>query len=142
MSLETSLKTIIDVLEKLGINPDSCQLPDSNGLGWAIPTEKSVLFLNLCELNGQTSLRLTCPILFIPTKEFLPFYRRMLDLNLQLADMALALDRDVVCLVNQQLVDGLVMAALENTIQRMYKSAALLADGLLGEFNSARFFST
>lgn len=141
MTIETSIDIIKIILKNLGIDPTSIQLLNSNGHGWAIPTEKSILILNIGEIDGQTTIRLTCPILFMPSQDLLPFYRKMLDLNSELADFFIAMDRDIVCLVNQQAIDGLNPIAIENLINRIRKSSNVIADIIIQEFNSARYWS-
>ena len=140
MSIESSLKTITEVLTKLGVDPTTYQLPDSNGKGWAVPMDKSILFVNLGEVDGQPSLRMTCPILFMPTQDLMPFYRKLLDLNSKLIDGALAMDRDTVYIITQQALDGLSSAAVEGLIQRTRKQADVLTDLLIQEFHSARYW--
>jgi hypothetical protein len=135
------IQPIADALNRLGIDPAANLLPNSNGQGWGVPTDKSVLFLNLGEIDGQPSLRMTCPILFMPSQDLLPFYRKLLDLNSEMADIAFAMDRDTVCVVNQQALDGLNSLAIESLIRRMQKSVNVLADMLIQEFHNARFWS-
>jgi hypothetical protein len=140
MTIDESIKTISDVLNKLGVDPAAHQLPNSNGRGWAVPTEKSVLFATVGEAEGQSFFRLTCPILFMPSQDLLPFYRKMLDLNSELGGGSLAMEHDMVYLINQQALDRLTPDVLESIFQRMTKLAGVLADLLIQEFNSARYW--
>jgi hypothetical protein len=140
MSIDTSVQTVIEVLTRLGIDPAANQLPDSGGRGWAVPAEGSVLFLRVIEVEGQPALQMTCPILYMPPQDLLPFYRRLLDINTELANAALAMDRDIVVVVARQAVDGLTADALESLLRQNQHVTDMLAKGLIQEFNGARFW--
>jgi hypothetical protein len=139
--MDPSVQMITDVLKSMGIDPASCQLPDSGGRGWLVQTGPVPMFVVIAEIDSLPALRLTCPILYMPAFELLPFYRKMLDLNMELVSVSLGMDRDIVCVVCQQALDGLTPTAAEALMKRTLKSADVLGDLLLREFPTARYWS-
>lgn len=140
MSIQEGIQTVSNALKTIGVDPVSNQLPNSGGAGWAVPAEKNVLFVTVADADGLTVLNITSPILFMPPRDLLPFYRKMLDLNSKLIGASLALDRDIVCVVSRQALDGLAQAAVENVLQTAGKLSDALSEGLWAEFPSARFW--
>jgi hypothetical protein len=139
--MDQSVQMITDVLKSMGVDPVSSQLPDSNGRGWLVQSDSIVMFVVVGETDNRPSLRLTCPILYMPAHDLLPFYRKMLDLNMGLISVALGMDRDVVCVVCQQSLEDLTASAVETLMKRTLQSADALGDLLIQEFPTARCWS-
>jgi hypothetical protein len=139
--MDQSVQMIADVLKGMGVDPASSQLPDSNGRGWLVQSDSVVMFVVIGEMDNRPSLRLTCPVLYMPALDLLPFYRKMLDLNMDLISVALGMDRDIVCVVCQQSLEGLTPAAAEALMKRTLESADVLGDLLIREFPTARYWS-
>ena len=137
----TGVALVTGVLKKLGFDA-AVQLPETQGRGWLLQTQAAVMFVLVEAREGEgEALRLTCPLLYMPSEELLPFYRKLLDVNNSLPGAALALDRDIVCLVAQQSLDGLAPAAVEVALARTFKEAEALGELLMREFPNARFWS-
>lgn len=140
MSLQEGIQTLGNALRGLGFDPATNQLPDSNGAGWAVPSDKSILFVTVSDAEGLVLLNITSPMLYMPPFDLLPFYRKMLDLNSKLLGASLTMDKDIVCLVTHQVLDGVSQSAVENLLQSNRKLADALSEGLWAEFPSARFW--
>jgi len=139
--MDQAVQMIADVLKGMGVDPASSQLPDSGGHGWLVQTGPVAMFVTVGETDNLPALRLTCPILYMPAQDLLPFYRKMLDLNMELVSVTLGMERDVVCVVCQQALEGLTPTAAEVLMKRTLKSADVLGDLLIREFPTARYWS-
>jgi len=140
MSLQQGIQTVGNALKGIGFDPTVNQLPDSNGAGWAVPAKKNILFVTVSDTNGYSALNITSPMLFMPVRDLLPFYRKMLDLNSKMIGASLAMDRDIVCLISHQALDGLPQSTVETIIQINRELADALSEGLWAEFPGARFW--
>jgi len=138
--MDSAEKIITDTLEKLGVDPKSARLPDAKGRGWLAHLDSVPMFVSLSDLEGESALRLVCPILYMPPRDLLPFYRKLLDLNMELGDVCIALDRDVVCVIWQQTLAGLTASAVETIMRRVIKTGNILKEGFVGEFPLARLW--
>ena len=49
----------------------------------------AAVFISLHEVGGASSLRAHSPILYLPTENILPFYRRCLEINRELLNCEL-----------------------------------------------------
>jgi hypothetical protein len=138
MTLDSYTQMITNVLKQVFTDSGATQLADSDGRVWAIPTKRSVLFVRVDEMEGHPALRFTCPILFMPPQDLLPFYRKLLDLNTNLIDVSLGMDRDQVVVISRQLLEGLTEDAIAYLMRRAMNAADVLAEVVLQEFNSSR----
>ena len=140
--MQQSIQMITGVLKNMGVDPDSSQLPDSNGCGWLIASDSVAMYVLIEETEGQVLLRLTCPILYMPAHDLLlPFYRKLLDLNVDLIGVALGMERDVVCIICKQYLEGLTPSVAEALLKRTLHTAEVIDDLLVREFPSARYWS-
>jgi hypothetical protein len=139
--MDPMVQTVVSALVAMGIDPTASQVPDSNGLAWLVHDGKVLMVVAVVDEDDLPTLRLTCPILYMPVTELLPFYRRMLDINQQLSCAALAMDRDIVCMVSQQILAGVGPDTVRALLQQTLKSADRLGDVLFGEFPTARYWS-
>lgn len=132
---------IANVLQDLGFDPHASRVPGLSSPAWILSTGGVALFLSIVERQGVRSLRLDSPLLYMPPQDLLPFYRKLLGLNQALAGEALAMDKDVVHLVKEQILEGLTPPAASRLLQEMLHSADTLGDLLLYEFPSSRYWS-
>lgn len=136
--MEQYAQQIETVIANMGEDPMNCRIPSSNGTGWVLKTEQLSVILVLENLEGDSVLRLTCPLLFMPPEDLLPFYRMLLDINDDIPSASFSLDRDVVCLVSKQSLESISDASIQRLVERMYKLASMTGNALLQEFPNAR----
>jgi len=141
MLIQEAIQMIEDALKTMGLAPSAVRSLPTEEHGWVLPVGKTVLFINLNENEGRTLMRMHAPILFMPPRDLLPFYRRMLDLNAQLAGMSLGMTLDVASVFVQQVLDEVTPSTVGRVIQETMKSLDVLPDLLLQEFQSARYWS-
>ena len=140
MLLQEGVQAVGNALRGIGLDPTTSRLPDSEGTGWIVPAKKNILFISVSDAEKEVALNITSPLLFMPPRNLLPFYRKLLDLNSKLAGASLAMNKDIVCLISHQVLDGLTQTALENFIQLNREMANALSEGLWAEFPAARFW--
>ena len=138
--MDSAEKIITDALEKLGVDPKSARLSDAKERGWLAQLDSVPMFVSLSDLEGESAMRLVCPLLYMPPRDLLPFYRKLLDLNMELGAATIAMDRDVVCVICQQTLAGGSASAVETIMKRVIKTGKILKDGFMAEFPLARFW--
>lgn len=141
MPIQEAIQTIEDALKIMGHDPSMVRNPPSEGAGWVLPVGKTILFIGLSENEGRVLMRMHAPILFMPPRDLLSFYRRMLDLNAQLVGVSLGMTLDVACVFAQQALDGASQPTVGRVIQETIKAMEVLPDLLFQEFQSARYWS-
>jgi len=138
--MEQYMQQIETVIANIGGDPQHCRITSSKGTAWVLKTEQLSEFLVLDEVEGDPILRLTCPLLFMPPEDLLPFYRMLLDINDDIPSASFTLDLDVVCLVAKQSLEGISDDCIQRLVERMYKLASMTGNALLQEFPNARIW--
>ena len=130
---------ISEGLKLIGVEPEQCR---NGGDGsWVAATDLGVLFVRMETTDAFPSVRLTCPILFMPTGELLAFYRKLLDLGARLDGVSIAMDYDIVCINCQNGLDGLSAAAAAELFRRTLKAAEAVSEYLFRKFPSCRLWT-
>lgn len=136
-----SQETVIsEGLKLIGVEPEQCRIEGADGI-WAAVTDLGVLFVRMESAATFPSVRLTCPILSMPTGELLAFYRKLLDLSARLDGVSIAMDHDTVCINCQNGLDGLTAAAAADLFRRTLKAAEAVSEYLFRKFPSCRLWT-
>lgn len=137
---ETTVKDCIRMVEgffrKIGINPNSQRLPQKDTFGWWIHRGSAVIFIILNDHGGATTVRIVSPILYLPEEFILPFYRRCLEINMELLNCALGVTEDKVVVVSERPLTGLDPVEFESTLDYLSAVADDLDDKLANEFGA------
>lgn len=132
---------VANVLQELGFDPRVSRIQGAGNPAWIVSTGGVALFVSIDDRDGSHVLLLDSPLVYMPPQDLLSFYRKLLGLNMALAGEALAMDKDVVHLVREQILEGLAPATAARLLQAMLRSADALGDLLLHEFPSSRYWS-
>jgi hypothetical protein len=139
--MDSIVQNVVTALTDMGIDTAATQVPDSDGKAWLVQANSVIMMVAVIDGSDLPALRLTCPILYMPVTELLPFYRRMLDINQKLVHAAFAMDRDIVCVISQQALKGVDPDTIRTLIQQSLKNADSLGDVLVREFPTARYWN-
>ncbi len=133
----TSAARIVgEALGKIGVDPRPERLPGDRGFGWSIRRGSAVVFITVNQENNHAYLRLTSPILYLPSENLLPLYRTLLGINMELTSAALAVHEDKVCIVSERPVEGLDHVEADDLLKRISHYADELDNKLAAEFGA------
>lgn len=125
-------KLVENFFQKIRFNPHQQQIQSARGFGWWIGRGSAIIYIFVQESEkGGVYLRVVSPIVYLPKENLIAFYRKMLDINNDLVNCALATDKDVVLLVSQRPTLGLDQEELDDIVSTL----AQTADGLDHELN-------
>jgi hypothetical protein len=133
------VKMIEDFFKKINFNPSKQRLPNRDTLGWWVQRGSAVIYIILKPHDGVPTLRVVSPILYLPENHILPFYRKCLELNMDLVNCAFAVADDKIMLVSERAVDGLDSQELEELIGYLAIMADEVDDKLAREFNAQMY---
>jgi hypothetical protein len=117
-----------------GINPEQSRLGVANGYGWNFRFGSAIIEVYIHSNEEGSYFQVLSPIIHLPQAGLLPFYRRMLELNLQLVNAALGVYHDAVYLFSERPLDGLDPVEVSSTISRVAAYADDLDNQLVAEF--------
>lgn len=126
-------------LKKVGLNPSEHRIRQPNTLGWWVTHGSAVVYILINQGDTSSTIRVASPILFLPDDYILPFYRRLLEYNLNLINCALAVSDDKVLLVSERPLEGLDQNELEGMIHYLAGVADDIDDHLSNEFDAPMY---
>ena len=142
---ETTIKDCVKMIEgffkKINLNPRDQRLPRSDTLGWWLYRGSALVYIILNQHDKTPTVRIISPILYLPEDHILPFYRRCLELNMELVNCAFGVIDDRIALVSERPITGLDHQELEGTLHYLAVVADDIDDKLAAEFNAKMYSS-
>lgn len=141
-TLESHRRQVLDLLASLGLEATERCLEDegSTELVWVVRHGSAVIVVRLLweEEEGEEAgwFRLSSPLVFLPEKNVLPFYRRLLELNAELPGVALSVNGPVVELSGERPLAGMDREEAGELLHRVAACADKLDDMLAEEFGA------
>ena len=142
---ETTIKDCVRMIEgflkKHRFNPNDQRLKNSDTLGWWIQRGSAIIYILLNQHDQEPTVRILSPLLYLPEEHILAFYRRCLELNMNLINCAFGALDDQIALVTERPIVGLDAQELEGTLHYLSAVADDVDDKLAAEFH-ARMYVT
>lgn len=141
-TLESYRRQVVDLLGRLGLEAsERCREDEEEGsteLVWVVRHGSAVVFVRLLWEEEEKAgwFRLSSPLVFLPEKNLLPFYRRLLELNAELPGVALSVQGPVVELAGERPLAGMEGAEAEELLHRVAACADKLDDMLAEDFGA------
>ena len=136
---EACSKMIEAVLKKVGLDPRDQRMKNQSSPGWFVQRGSAVIYIFLILNEKGPSIRFVSPILFLPEDLITPFYRRCLEINMELMNCALAASNDQIALVSERPFHDLNTAQIEYLLHYISSVADDIDDKLAKEFNAAMY---
>ncbi|MFC1477641.1 YbjN domain-containing protein [candidate division KSB1 bacterium] len=137
--LERRAKNYIEIVENyfenIGINPKKRRIERFDSIMWWFKKGTAIIFISLREYEGSITLYIYSPILYLPEKKKLSFYKKCLELNMTLINCALAILEDKVILISKRPVLGLGSEEFEGTFKYLSETADIVDNKLADEFD-------
>lgn len=136
ITMDDCVKMVEKFFQKIGLNAMSHRIQDSDIPAWSVVRGSAAVFISLHSDGGMSNIRIFSPIVFLPTENILPFYRRCLEINRELMTCSLCAYEDKVSLVSKRPIEGLDPEELEGTINYLAAVADDLDNKLADEFGA------
>jgi hypothetical protein len=124
-----------------GLEPKDQEIAGTEGCGWWLTEGSARVYVFVQDAPGGPVLRITSPIVTVPDKNQLEFYRHLLDVNSNLSSCALATSDNTVLVVAQRATAQLDQAELDDMVWNVAYVADLLDDKLVAEYGARRYQS-
>lgn len=139
IGIRECVKMIEGFFKKFNINPNQQRVSDRETLGWWLKRGSALVYIILNQAEDMPTVRIVSPILYLPETYILPFYRKCLELNVELVNCAFGVSDDRVVLVSERPIDGLDAHELEGTIKYLSAVADDVDDKLASEFKARMY---
>jgi hypothetical protein len=121
------------------LDPHDHRLSGAEGYGWWLTEGSAKVYVFVQESPNGAVLRITSPLVFLPKTNLEAFYRRLLDINTNLTSCALSTHGDIVLIVSQRPIAGLVQEELDELVWNTAYVADLLDNKLSEEFGAPMY---
>lgn len=125
-------KMINDLIASHGLDPEKCRHRPKTL--WSAYRGSALIYTEIFPLNEVYYIEISCPIMKIPSRNLLPFYRRLLEINYQLIGVKFFLKQDILYLSANRELKGLDAEELKLMEDRVSFNADKLDDLLIEEF--------
>src|SRR5262249_14603257 len=131
---EEAVSMVESYFRRRGLSLTEHQLAGSEGYGWWLTEGSAKVYVFVQDSPNGAVLRITSPLVYLPEGDHKPIYRKLLDLNCNLSSCALATHDNIVLVVAQRPVQGLVQEELDELVWNIAYVADLLDNKLADEF--------
>ncbi len=125
-------KMIEELLKSLGLDPDQCRHKPKTL--WSARRGSALIYFEIFPLNNTYYIEISSPVMMLPSKNLLPFYRRLLELNYEIIGPKFFVKNDWVYLAENRELRGLDMEELKRITEAVASFADLHDDTLIEEF--------
>jgi hypothetical protein len=137
ITTQDAVQMVEQFLQKVGLNPSQHRIEDPSAPAWGIVRGSAQVYISVIHRDeGDPFLRIYSPMLYLPSDNILPFYRRCLEINKELFNCALSVHEDKVLLISQRSILGLDPEELEGTLNFLSSVADDLDNKLADEFGA------
>lgn len=127
-------KMVNDLLTSFGLDPEKCRHRPKTL--WSAYRGSVLIYTEIFKLDNVDYIEISCPIMLLPSRNLLPFYRKLLEINFQLMGIKFFVrDQWVYIAENRELL-GLNFEELKAMEERVSYHADRLDEQLIEEFKS------
>ena len=135
-TVKDAIKMVEDLFRKIGLDPHQIRLKNTDAIGWYALRGSVGIYVLINQIKNVHTIRVISPVLFLPENNILPFYRALLEYNMNLINCAFCVHQDQACLVNERPIQGLDFIELQGTIDYISRFADDVDDKLMTEFGA------
>ena len=127
-------KMITKLIASHGLDPEKCRHRPKTL--WSAYRGSALIYTEIFDMNNVYYIEISCPIMKIPSKNILPFYRKLLEINYQLIGVKFFVKGDLLYLSENRQLKGLDYEELRAMEDRVSYHADKLDDVLIEEFKT------
>jgi hypothetical protein len=117
-----------------GLDHRQFEMHGSEGAGWWLVEGSAKVYIFVQNSPNGAIVRITSPLVYIPSTGLEDFYRHLLDLNTNLTNCALSTHENIVLAVAQRPTLGMSQSELEGLVWNVAYVADLLDNKLADQF--------
>lgn len=138
-TLEKAGKLVEGLLSSLGAKQEEAkiEMDEENQLGWLIQVGDIYLYIYIFQMeNNFLYIKMVSPLVYMPETNLLPFYRKLLEYNVDFHDIGFGVEKNVVMILAQRKIDYTSLEECRFIIEFIAKTGNLLNKELIKEFGS------
>lgn len=127
-------KMVNDLLTSFGLDPEKCRHRPKTL--WSAYRGSVLIYTEIFKLDNVDYIEISCPIMLLPSRNLLPFYRKLLEINFQLMGIKFFVHDQWVYIAENRELLGLNFEELKAMEERVSYHADRLDEQLIEEFKS------
>lgn len=127
-------KMVNDLLTSFGLDPEKCRHRPKTL--WSAYRGSALIYTEIFKLDNIDYIEISCPIMLLPSRNLLPFYRKLLEINFQLIGIKFFVRDQWVYIAENRELKGLNLEELKAMEDRVSYHADRLDELLIDEFKS------
>ena len=127
-------KIVNDLLASFGLDPEKCRHRPKTL--WSAYRGSALIYTEIFKLDNIDYIEISCPIMLLPSRNLLPFYRRLLEINFQLMGIKFFVRDQWVYISENRELKGLDFEELKAMEERVSYHADRLDEVLIEEFKN------
>jgi len=127
-------KMVNDLLSNFGLDPEKCRHRPRTL--WSAYRGSALIYIDIFKLEDIDYIEISCPIMLLPSRNLLVFYKKLLEFNYQLMGVKFFVRDQWVYLAENRELKGLDSDELKGMIERVSYHADRLDEALIEEFKS------
>jgi hypothetical protein len=127
-------KMVNDLLSSFGLDPEKCRHRPKTL--WSAYRGSALIYTEIFKLDNIYYIEISCPIMLLPSRNLLPFYRKLLETNFQLMGIKFFVRDQWVYIAENRELKGLDFEELKAMEERISYHADRLDEALIEEFKS------
>ena len=127
-------KMINDFIASLGIDPEQCRRRPRQL--WSLYKGSALVYIEIFKADNMDFIEASSPIMKMPSRNLLIFYRKLLELNFQLLGVKFLVRDEWVYLSENRQLKGMDFDELKTMVERVGSFADQWDDPLIEEFRT------
>ena len=141
-SIDEASKLIQDLLESMGTSHEESkiEMESKDMLGWMVSVGNVLIYIYVFKSEDSVIyLKIICPIVFLPEKNILPFYRILLETNMYLNGYVIGVEKNMAAMMSVRRIENLKIEESRKMIEQMAKLTLDISEKLIDEFKAVKF---
>lgn len=138
-SLTVHMNNIERILSMIDINPIEARSHSIDGFRWIFAWGSATVEVNVVERGLQGYFQVSAPLVFLPENHREAMYRKLLELNWEMTNVAFAVHDNVVFVVSERPLSGMDTEEARYIITQVAYYADDMDNRLADEFNTGLY---
>lgn len=138
-SLIQHMNNIESILSMIDINPTAARAHSIDGFRWLFMWGSARVEVNVVERGLLGYFQVSCPMIYLPKHNLDVLYRRLLEYNWEMTNVAFAVHGDLVYVVSERPLNGMDTEEARYIITQVAHYADELDNRLADEFDTQLF---
>lgn len=141
-TIDEASKLIQDLLSSLGTSHEESkmEMESKDMLGWMITIGNVYVYIYVFRADDKKIyLKIVSPVVFLPEKNILPFYRSLLEANIYLNGFSVGVEKNLALILRVKRVEEVGIEEAKKLVEQTAKISLDMSEKLIDDFKAVKF---